>query len=131
MKQLCLFTLLVPLLFTFEQSLDVIDRTAELLKSGNTRELAVTFSPSIEMSILEDEDVYSGTQAEQALSSFFKRCQPRSVRVLHRITSNANYRIAVVLLGTSNGNYRTVFSLKNVNGKYEMNELRIESEKTK
>ena len=131
MKQLCLFILLLPLLFTPEQSLDVIDRTAELLKKGNARELADTFSPSVEMTILEDEDVYSSSQAEQILAVFFKHYQPHSVKVLHRITSNANYRIAVVLLGTSNGSYRTVFSLKNVNGKYELNELRIEAEKTK
>lgn len=130
MKLLCLFILIVPL-FMFAEPADVIDRTAELLKDGNVHELAGTFSPTIEMTIMENENVYSSSQAEQALASFFKRCQPKSAKVLHRITSNANYHYAVIILNTSNGTYRTCVALKNVNGKFEVNELRIEAEKTK
>lgn len=131
MKLLYSFVLLIPLLFTFATPEDVIDRTAELLKGGNTHELAATFSSSIEMTILGEDNVYSSTQAEQALADFFKRCQPKSAKVLHRITSNTHYQYAVIILITSNGNYRTCVSLKSVNGKFEVNELRIESEKTK
>ena len=131
MKLLYPFVLLVPLFFTFVTPTDVIDRTAELLKDGNTHELAATFSSSIEMTILGEDNVYSSTQAEQALADFFNRCQPHSAKVLHRITSNTHYQYAVIILGTSNGTYRTCISLKNVNGKFEVNELRIEAEKTK
>jgi hypothetical protein len=131
MKLLHPFVLLIPLFFMSAIPADVIDRTAELLKDGNTRELAATFSPSIEMTILGEDNVYSSTQAEQALTEFFKRCQPHSAKVLHRITSNAHYQYAVIILSTSNGSYRTCISLKNVNGKFEVNELRIEAEKTK
>ena len=35
------------------------------------------------------------------------------------------------MLNTSNGTYRIAFTLKNINGKFELNELRIEAEKTK
>jgi hypothetical protein len=110
---------------------DVIDRTAELLKDGNAHELAATFSSTIEITILGEENVYSSAQAEQALADFFKRSQPKSAKVLHRITSNAHYQYAVIILGTSTGNYRTCVSLKSVNGKLEVSELRIEAEKTK
>ena len=123
MKLLYVLLLIVPL-FMFAEPADVIDRTAELLKDGNVHELAATFSPTIEMTILEDENVYSSSQAEQALANFFKRCQPKSAKVLHRINSNANYRYAVIILNTSNGTYRTCIALKNVNGKFELNELR-------
>jgi F420-0:gamma-glutamyl ligase len=115
----------------FAPQADVIDRTAELLKDGNVHELAGTFSSTIEMTIMEDENVYSSSQAEQLLANFLKRCQPRSAKVLHRITSNANYRYAVIILNTNSGTYRTAVALKNVNGKFELNELRIEVEKTK
>jgi len=131
MKLFYLFIPFVLSFFTFAIPEDVIDRTAELLKDGNTRELAATFSPTIEVSITGDENVYSSAQAEQLLADFFRRCQPRSAKVLHRITSNANYRYAVIILNTTNGTYRTCVSLKNVNGKFEVNELRIEAEKTK
>ena len=131
MKLLYPFVLLMPLFFMFATPEDVIDRTAELLKEGNTRELAATFSSTIEMTILGEDNVYSNAQAEQALAEFFKRCQPHSAKVLHRITSNVHYQYAVIILATSNGTYRTCISLKSVNGKFEVNELRIEAEKTK
>ena len=131
MKLLYLFVLIVPLFFTFATPADVIDRTAELLKDGNAHELAATFSSSLEITILGKDNLYSNTQAEQALAEFFKRCQPHSAKVLHRITSNAHYQYAVIILATSNGTYRTCISLKSVNGKFEVNELRIEAEKTK
>jgi hypothetical protein len=121
----------MPFLFTFATPADVIDRTAELLKDGNSRELAASFSSTIEITILGENNVYSSAQAGQALTEFFKRCQPKSAKVLHRITSNAHYQYAVIILDTSNGNYRICVSLKGVNGKFEVNELRIEAEKTK
>ena len=131
MKLLYPFVLLIPLFFMSAIPVDVIDRTAELLKDGNAHELAATFSSTIDITILGEENVYSNTQAEQALAEFFKRCQPRSAKVLHRITSNTHYQYAVIILGTSNGNYRTCISLKSANGKFEVSELRIEAEKTK
>lgn len=131
MKLLYPFILIISSFFTFATPADVIARTAELLKDGNVHELAGTFSPTIEISIMSDENVYSNTQAEQVLANFFRRCQPKSAKVLHRINSNANYRYGVIILNTTNGNYRTCVSLKNVNGKFEVNELRIEPEKAK
>ncbi|MBV8389027.1 MAG: DUF4783 domain-containing protein [Mucilaginibacter sp.] len=131
MKLLRPFVLFIPLFFMSATPEDVINRTAELLKDGNTHELAASFSSTIEMTILNEENVYSSGQAEQALADFFKRCQPRSAKVLHRITSNTHFQYAVIILATSNGTYRTCVSLKNINGKFEVNELRIEAEKAK
>ena len=131
MKLLYLFIPFVVSFFMFATPADVIDRTAELLKDGNAHELAGTFSPTVEMNIMGEENVYSNSQAEQVLADFFKRCQPKSAKVLHRITSNANYRYAVIILSTSNGTFRTCVALKNVSGKFEVNELRIETEKAK
>lgn len=131
MKLLCLFIPFVLSFFVFATPADVIDRTAELLKDGNVHELAATFSSTIEITIMNDQNVYSSSQAEQVLTEFFKRCQPKSAKVLHRITSNVNYRYAVIIVNTTNGTYRTCVALKNVHGKFEVNELRIEIEKTK
>jgi hypothetical protein len=131
MKLLYVLLLILPMTFIFAQSTDVIDKTAELIKEGNAHELAGSFSPSVELAILEEENTYSNKQAEAALTDFFKHNQPISVKVFHRITSNANYRFAVLMLTTNTGVYRTSFSLKNVNGRFVLNELRIETEKTK
>ena len=131
MKWLYLFLLILPLCFLSADSTDIIDKTAELIKQGDIHELASSFSSTIELTVLDEGNVYSNAQAEQILTNFFKRNQPKSVKVLHRITSNANYRFAVLILATNNGVYRTSLSLKNVNGRFELNELRIETEKAK
>ncbi len=131
MKPLYLFLLLLVLPFIFAEPADVIDKTTELLREGNIHELAKSFSSSVELDITDEDNVYPSIQAEQILDNFFKQYQVKSVKVLHRITSNANYRYAVVIINTNRGIFRTSFALKNVNGSFELNELRIESEKTK
>ncbi len=131
MKLLYLFLLMLTLSFISANPTDIIDKTAELIKQGDIHELASNFSSSIELTVLDQENVYSNTQAEQVLTDFFKRNPPKSVKIIHRVASNANYRFAVLMLGTNNGTYRTSFSLKNVNGRFELDEIRIESEKTK
>jgi hypothetical protein len=130
MKLLYLFLLILPANSIFADP-DPIDKVAGLIKRGNVHELSKSFASSIELIIMDEGDLYSKTQAELILSDFFNHNQPRSVRILHRISSNPNYRFAVLILTTYNGVYRTSFSLKNTNGEFEINALRIESEKAK
>jgi hypothetical protein len=131
MRLLYLLLLILPLSFVFAGPADIIDKTVELIKQGNVNELAKSFSSTIELTVLDQENVYSNVQAEAILTNFFKSNQPKSVTILHRIASNPNYRFAVLILATNNGAYRISLSLKNVNGRFELNELRIETEKTK
>lgn len=125
--------MLLPMLlsFVFANVEDPIDKTAELIKLGDIHELAKSFASTIELNVIGDENIYSSAQAELILTNFFKNNQPKSVKILHRISSNPNYRFAVLILTTVNGVYRTSFSLKNINGQFELNELHIETEKTK
>lgn len=128
-----LLSLFLPMLlsFVFANVEDPIDKTAELIKRGDIHELAKSFASTIELSIIGDENIYSSAQAELILTNFFKNNQPKSVKILHRISSNPNYRFGVLVLTTANGVYRASFTLKNINGQFELNELRIETEKTK
>jgi hypothetical protein len=117
-------------LFTLVNTVDPIDTTAGLLKDGNIQELAKTFSSSVDLTVNGDENVYSKSQAEIILRNFFQKHQPKAVKVLHRVTSNPNYRFAVLILTTSDGTYRVSVSLKSANGLFVLEELRIEAEKT-
>ena len=130
-KKLCLVLLIIPLVFAFASPGDPIDKTAGLIKRADAHELARYCTPTIELTILGEENICSPQQAEKLLADFFKKNPPRSVRVLHRISSNRNYRFAVISLNTETGIYRTSFSLKNTAGQFLLNELRIEPEKTK
>ena len=113
----------------FAIAADPIDNTAALVKSGNMRELSKTFASTIELTILNEENIYSATQAELVLENFFKNNPVKTVSILHRVNSNPNFRFAVMMVNTGSATYRTSVSLKLVNGQFLINELRIEAEK--
>lgn len=106
-----------------------IDNAADLIKSGNIHELSRMFAPTVELTILNDEDIYSATQAELVLANFFKSNPVKSVSIFHRVNSNPNFRFAVLIVATSSGTYRTSISLKQIDGQFLLNEIRIETEK--
>jgi len=128
MKKLYLLLWLL-ISFASARAQDEIDKTAELIKSANVQQLSKLFATTVELSILETEDSYPAAKAAEMLSDFFNQHEPKSVKVLHRVTSNANYRFAVILLTTGNGNYRVSFNLKNKAGHFELNDLHIETQK--
>jgi hypothetical protein len=110
---------------------DPIDRVAELIKQGNIHELSKLFASNIEVTILGDENVYSKDQAELILDKFFDQNKPQTVRMLHKINSNPNYRFGVIIVNTDKGPYRIAYTLKGTGGDLTMIELRIETEKVK
>jgi len=120
------------ILFSFASTVtakaDVIDEVAAFLKSGNTKGVSKYFAPTIEMTILTEEDEYQKNQAEALLRGFFGKYPPTSIKVIHKITSNPNYKFAVVNLGTGTGSFRTSISFKNFSGKFLITEMRIEEE---
>jgi hypothetical protein len=106
-----------------------IDDAAELIKNGNVHELAKKFASSIELTILNEENIYSANQAELVLGSFFKNNPVKAVKILHRVNSNPNLRYAILLLTTANAEYRASVSMKLTNGVFLVNEIKIENDK--
>jgi hypothetical protein len=96
-------------------------------KAGNATELARHFNASIELVILEKEDVYSKTQAEQILRNFFTNHRPSSFKIIFEGGKETS-RYAIGSLSTSNGNYRVYFLIKNQDGTPLIHQLRIEVE---
>lgn len=107
-----------------------IDKIAELIKQGNIHELSKFFAANVDISILDNTNVYSNTQAEIILQKFFTANKPSSVKILHRVNSNPNYNFAVLILTTDKGKYRVALTLKGTGEAMSIIELRIETEKT-
>lgn len=128
MKKLYIFLLLL-LSFTSVRAQDEIDKAAELIKTGNVQQLSKSFASTVDLTILETDDSYPAAKAAELLTDFFSQHEPKSVKILHRVTSNANYRYAVILLSTSNGNYRVSVNLRNKAGHFELNDLHIETQR--
>lgn len=123
------FTLLFFLMAKATFAFDVIDDVSVYFKTGNVKELSKYFSPTVELSILNKEEVYSANQAELILKDFFVKHQPIGVKVIHRVVSNANYKFGVIILNSSRGNFRVSFELKNAGGDFNITQIRIEENK--
>jgi hypothetical protein len=96
-------------------------------KAGNATELAKYFNINIELVILENEDVYSKTQAEQILRNFFANHHPASFKIIFEGGKETS-RYAIGSLSTSAGNFRVYFLIKNQDGAPLIHQLRIEEE---
>jgi hypothetical protein len=110
---------------------DPIDKIADLIRHGNIHDLAKQFAPNVEIAIPDNENVYTKAQAEIILDKFFSQNKLRSVKMLHKVTSNPFYRFGVLIVSTDKGPYRIAYTLKDTGGSLLIIELRIEVEKVK
>lgn len=108
---------------------DIIDSLSAHFKTGNSKEIAASFSPSVDLIIIDEEDVYSKAQAEQILRSFFSKYPPIKSAVIHRLNTNPNYRYGALSLATKNGTFRVSVTMKKSGTAFFITELRIETEK--
>ena len=110
---------------------DPVEHTIGLLKQNSWTELYKTFATNVDVDILGDGNVLPKNEAQAAFVAFFNKNQPFTVRLVHRVDSNPDYKYAVVVLSCKSGEYRTSFSVRNNNGTFQINELHIETEKLK
>lgn len=108
---------------------DVVETISSAMKTGNVTVLASYFGANVELTVLEEEDVYSKAQAEVIVRNFFKGHAPKDFQILHQGASKEDSKYLIGSLVTSTGNYRCYFLLKNQGGKFSIQQLRIEQEK--
>ena len=108
---------------------DIIDDVSATFKSGDAKAVAKYFSTTVELSVVDQEDIYSNAQATFILKDFFAKHPPIGIKIIHKVTSNPNYKFGVILLTTSNANYRVSFELKSNASKFMLSQIRIEENK--
>ena len=111
----------------FQPAQDIPEAISSAFKTGNSKELVKHFNTNIELVILENEDVYSKTQAEMILRDFFDKQPPKKFAILHQGGKNGS-KYAIGDLTTSKGNFRVYFLLKKREDRYLIHQLRIEKE---
>ena len=109
---------------------DILEDLAAQFKSGNTKEIAKHFAPSVELLIIDQEDVYSKAQAEQILKDFFVKNPPAKSGIIHSVNSNPKYRYGVISLQTKNSKFRIniTLMLQKTSNVFLITELRIEKD---
>lgn len=106
---------------------EVPEKIIIALKSGNATELAKYFNSNIEIAILDNEDVYSSSQAEQILKKFFAKNKPSDFKVVHE-GGKEGAKYVIGSLDTNTGTYRVYLLLKEKEGKVSIHTLRIEND---
>lgn len=107
------------------QQTTIIENISRYFGTANSDGLSKYFSSTVQMDIINEEDVYSKVQAEIILKGFFTEHLPSSYNVIHQLNSNASYRFGVLEMITQNGKFRISFSMKETSGKYKITEIRI------
>ena len=111
----------------FNYSDEIPRDIAIAFKVGNAKELARYFNNTIELVILDKEDVYSSVQAEQIIDNFFVDHYPKSFEFIHH-GGKEESKFAIGKLVTFNGTFRVSILIKEKNDKPFIHLLRIEKE---
>ena len=129
MKSIRLIAVLFLVFCSAAWALDIYDEVAIAIRSGDSRQLATYFGSSVDLTVMNQEDVYSKAQAELIVKDFFARNPPKSFTLLHKGSSKEGTVYGIGNLQSANGkSFRTSFFLKMSSGRYLIQELRFETE---
>ena len=129
MKMRVLVKIIVVLLISQQAfALDIFDDISNAIRNGESHQLSTYFGNTVDLAILDQENVYSKAQAELVLKDFFERNHPKSFTLLHKGASPEKTQYAIGNLVTTSGKtYRVSFYIKSNQGKNSLQELRIET----
>jgi hypothetical protein len=124
------FYLFILLLTSFLAKADIFDDISSGIRTGNARQLASFLNTSVDLTILDREELYSKAQAELILKDFFSKNAPREFTLKHQGTSREGAKYGIGAYVTAQGKtYRTYFLLRQTGGRFLIQELRFESER--
>ena len=108
--------------YTLAQS-SVFNDVRLAIKTGSAKELSKYMHTSMELSIDGEKNNYSQTQAEFVLRDFFKEYPSTEFQYIHQGSSGGGLKYAIGTYTYSNGSYRVVIRLKEVEGEYVLTTL--------
>ena len=127
MKNLLFAFLLTPL-FSMGNNVNLAGIT-EAISKGDATELSKYFDQSVEIALLDEEDVYNKTQATTVVKDFFAKNKPTSFSQVHQGTSKGqDSKYCIGNLTTSTATFRVYIYMKVVGETYTIQELRFDKE---
>ncbi|MEX1001456.1 MAG: DUF4783 domain-containing protein [Crocinitomicaceae bacterium] len=92
-------------------------------RAGNADKVAAYFSDNVDLAIDGKEDLYSKSQAEQILKTFFSSHPPRDFKIIHKGKSGQNEYFIGEL--SSDKKYRVTINSKSSGGNSKITSLTI------
>lgn len=128
-KLLILSLIIVSIIGNAVASLDVFDDIANAIRSGDAKSISRYFNSTVDLTIIDQEEVYSKVQAEQIIRDFFNKNTPKSFTIIHKGESREGARYAIGSMVTAQGiTYRTYFYIKQEGATVIIKELRFMKE---
>ena len=106
----------------------VQDNINTAIKTANTSALAQYFNKSIDLSVLDQENVYSKAQAEIIVKDFFAKHKPTSFKIGHEGNAPDGSMYMIIKLGTTNGSFRIYYLLKEIDNQLLIHKFRIDTD---
>ena len=127
MKALILILSFVAPFSLSSQLAENISIITKAIGDGDAATLGNYFDASVELTILDKQDVLDKTQATEAVKNFFLKNKPRSYNMVHQGTSKGNAsHYTIGDMQTASGNYRVYLYYKSAGDKVLIQEMRIE-----
>jgi hypothetical protein len=104
---------------------DTLDSVTLAIQKGSSSELGTYFNPTVELKILEEDNIYSKAQAVLLLKDFFSRNVPTSFKINHQGTKGTT-SFAIGNLMASTGSFRVSIFMKTENDKMLIHQFRVE-----
>ena len=120
--------LVVVFASAFTRQTDVFDTIAKSIRENNAKGVASYFNSSVELNIESGEGVYSKTQAEMVLKTFFTNHPCTKFDISHRAKSYGNNSFAIGTYKSASGNFRVTIYVKDMEGKSLIHEMKFEKE---
>ena len=120
----------IALIFAFPMLAFTADYESEITKAigkGDIETLSKYFDESVEICILDLEDMLDKSEAKTAVQSFFKDHHPKSFEVMHDGTSkgqDSKYFIGDLI--TADAMFRVYVYMKSTSDSYLIQEIRFE-----
>ena len=126
MKSIIFLLLFTPVMITAPFSLEKI---ANAISNGDAKTLASFFDEDIEMTVLDEINLYSKTEGQSAVKDFFTKNPPKKYTQVHQGASQgAGGQYCIGVLETTAQKYRVMIYLEKVGETFLIKELIFEKE---
>lgn len=114
------------LLMSFAVAADPFDDVVTALKAGDATRLSQHFDNMVEITLSNNGNSYSKSQAEIVLRDFFAKSKVKSFTLIHKGSSGEGSSFGIGNLVTTNATFRTTFFFRQKGEKIVLQELRFE-----
>lgn len=126
MKSIIFLMLFTPALITGPANLGKI---ANAISSGDAVALADYFDEDVEMTVLDEINLYSKAEAQAAVKDFFTNNAPKKYTQVHQGASQgAGGQYCIGVLETAAQKFRVMIYLEKVGDRFLIKELKFEEE---